>query len=144
MDIVLPHQHRQRVLDQSEPLFGIEPGRRGFEAGESLENDPVDLRRRVRRHHRLLDEARKLGRCRADVLLPLGEFILAAGANPRLRDDRHGVGPCGLRYAHGATIPLIIALLPFLNHRTLGTIAPWSACQKTGYSPYGHLLEYSL
>ena len=65
VDVVAADQHGRRAFDPLEPLLGIEPRDRRVRAGEALENDPIGLDRRARRHHRLLDEAReRWRRCR--------------------------------------------------------------------------------
>jgi hypothetical protein len=102
MDIVLSYEQRQGMFDQIKPLFGIQPRRRRFEALEPQEDDPIDLGQRVRRHHRLFDEA---GECRdggANAPLPGSEFFFLAGAHPRLGDDAHSAGRCPLRDTHDA------------------------------------------
>ena len=87
VDVVAADQHGRRALNAFEPLFRIEPGdgRRG--AGKPLEDDPVRLCGRARRHHGLFDEAGKLRDRVAGLRLPASERIHALRTHPRLRHN---------------------------------------------------------
>ena len=59
----------------------------GLGVGEALQDHPIDLRGRARRHHGLLDEARESRDDGAGLLLPAGEGLGAFRPHARLRDD---------------------------------------------------------
>lgn len=90
VDVVAANQHGGYGGNPLEPLLGVEPSHCRLGAGEALENDPVDLGRRARRHNRLLDEAGKGGDDGAGLFLPMGEGVGALGPHPGLRHDGDG------------------------------------------------------
>jgi hypothetical protein len=108
VDIVAADQHGRCALDASEPLFRIEPGDGGFGAGEPLEDDPVRLRGRARRHHGLFDEAWKLRDGAADFVLPGAKASMLSG---RTRVCVTMVtAPLPLPLAAGDTSPVVRSL----------------------------------
>ncbi len=109
VNVVPADEHRLRALEQTEPLFGAEPGLRLLASRELLQDDPVDLLRRVGWNHLMIDEPREAGDDVADTLLPFGKVVVTVRQNTRLRDDGDRPGwVCAVRKA---TKPRVILSL---------------------------------
>src|SRR5580658_3588569 len=97
VNVIAAGQHRCYAFEALLTLLRIEPRDRCLLADEPLKDDPVDLRRGRRLHHRLLDEPGKCSDDPAGINLPRGKRGFALRSDPCLYDDR------GLAYLVGAT-----------------------------------------
>ena len=88
--VVAADQERRRALDAGLALGRGQPALRVLHGVEALQDDPVDLQRRIGRHQPLLDEAREARDDVARLALPACEVLGSLGPHAGLGDDADG------------------------------------------------------
>jgi hypothetical protein len=85
--IVHAGQHGLHLREQLLPHARMQPGHGRVGRFEALQDHPIDLRRRIRRHHRLLDEPGQRRDYGAHARLQFRERFVLAALGARLDDD---------------------------------------------------------